>query len=285
MFSKTATAALCAAALCVLSACGGGGGGDAGSGDPVTPGNPVTPGTPSNPAPVTPTPAADAGCSEDGNVMTVAGNTAQIDANVYHTDGTTIIATQQRKFATSNGASFRGRTGLFLVNQVNTTTYSNAAINGTLGGAVMTTTENNYSSVVGDVRQTYGLTVSNLFQGTTTTASSYFTPYAYTGGPVSPALGTAYVASFSTTTESGGVTQPTLAQTSTTTYSVEPVTVLAGTFSACKIKVEVTGGATVGNVSYAWFVASGRYKGLLLRSANANGVKTSEATRLLLNGQ
>ena len=137
----------------------------------------------------------------------------------------------------------------------------------------------------GDVRQTYGLTVSNLFQGATTTASSYFTPYAYTGGPVSPALNTPYVASFSTTTEVGGTAQPALAQTSTTTYSVESVTVLAGTFPACKIKVEVTGGATTGNVSYAWLVASGRYKGLFLRSANANGVKTSEATRLLLNGQ
>ncbi len=283
MFSKTTTAALCAAALCVLSACGGGGGGgDTSPTTPVTPGNPVNPG---DTTPVTPTPGADAGCSEDGNVMTVAGNTAQIDANVYHTDGTTVIATQQRKLATSTGASFRGRTGLFLVNQVNTTTYSNVAINGSFGGAVMTTTENNYSSVVGDVRQTYGLTVSNLFQGSTTTASSYFTPYAYTGGPVSPALNTPYVASFSTTTEAGGTTQPALAQTSTTTYSVESVTVLAGTFPACKIKVEVTGGATVGNVSYAWLVASGRYKGLFLRSANANGVKTSEATRLLVNGQ
>ena len=283
MFSKTTTAALCAAALCVLSACGGGGGGgDTSPTTPVTPGNPVTPG---DTTPVTPTPGADAGCSEDGNVMTVAGNTAQIDANVYHTDGATIIATQQRKLATSTGASFRGRTGLFLVNQVNTTTYSNVAINGSFGGAVMTTTENNYSSVVGDVRQTYGLAVSNLFQGSTTTASSYFTPYAYTGGPVSPALNTPYVASFSTTTEAGGTTQPALAQTSTTTYSVESVTVLAGTFPACKIKVEVTGGATVGNVSYAWLVASGRYKGLFLRSANANGVKTSEATRLLVNGQ
>lgn len=283
MFSKTTTAALCAAALCVLSACGGGGGGgDTSPTTPVTPGNPSTPG---DTTPVTPTPVADTGCSEDGNVMTVAGNTAQIDANVYHTDGTTVIATQQRKFATSNGASFRGRTGLFLVNQVNATTYSNVAINGSFGGSVMTTTENNYSSVVGDVRQTYGLTVSNLFQGSTTTASSYFTPYAYTGGPVSPALNTPYVASFSTTTESAGVTQPALAQTSTTTYSVESVTVLAGTFPACKIKVEVTGGATVGNVSYAWLVASGRYKGLFLRSANANGVKTSEATRLLVNGQ
>ena len=129
------------------------------------------------------------------------------------------------------------------------------------------------------------MTVSNLFQGATTSASTYFTPYAYTGGPVSPTLGTPYVASFSSTTESGGVTQPTLAQTDTTTYGVETITVLAGTFPACKIKVAVTGGTVTDEVSYAWMVASGPYKGLFLRSANANGVKTSEATRLMANGQ
>ncbi len=60
---------------------------------------------------------------------------------------------------------------------------------------------------------------------------------------------------------------------------------LAGTFTACKIKVEVTGGATVSNVSYGWFVGSGRYKGLILRTANGAGIKTSEATRLQVNGQ
>jgi hypothetical protein len=267
------TALVCAAALCALTACGGGGGGE----------DTAAPGTPTNPT--TPAPVTEASCSEEGNLLNVAGTTAQIDANVYYTDGTTIIATQQRKFVTSGGASFRGRTGLHLVNQVNTTTYSNAAVNGSFGGSVMTTTENNYSAVVGDSRQTYGLTISNLFQGNTTTASSYFTPYAYTGGPVSPALNTPYVASFSTTTESGGTTQPALAQTNTTTYSVETITVLAGTFPACKIKVEVTGGTVTGEVSYAWLVASGRYKGLFLRSANGNGVKTSEATRLVVNGQ
>ncbi|GKT24590.1 hypothetical protein [Acidovorax sp. SUPP3334] len=285
--SKTTNTVLGAIALCVLSACGGGGGSD--SGIAATPGGatPTTP-APGDIAPVTPAPAPStvaSDCGEDGNVLTVAGNTAQIDGNVYHSDGTTVISTQQRKFATSNGASFRDKTGLFLVNQVNTTTYSNAAVNGSFGGSVMTTTANNYSSVVGDARQTYGLTVSNLFQGTTTTASSYFTPYAYTGAPLNPALGTAYTASYSTTTESGGTTQPALAQSSITTYSAESVSVLAGTFPACKIKVEVTGGATIANVSYAWLVASGRYKGLVVRTANASGVKTSEATRLLVNGQ
>ncbi|WOI46824.1 hypothetical protein [Acidovorax sp. BLS4] len=283
--SKTTTKVFGVIALCVLSACGGGGGGDSSTG--TTGGTtPVTP-APGDTAPATPTtPSTVASdCGEDGHVLTVAGNTAQIDANVYYTDGTTVISTQQRRFATSNGASFRGRTGLFLVNQVNTTTYSNAAVNGSFGGSVMTTTENNYSSVVGDVRQTYGLTVSNLFQGTTTTASSYFTPYAYTGAPLNPALDTAYAASYSTTTESGGTTQPALAQTSITTYSTESVSVLAGTFPACKVKIEVTGGATTSNVSYTWLVASGRYKGLVVRTANANGVKTSEATRLLVNGQ
>ncbi|CAM3925771.1 hypothetical protein [Paracidovorax anthurii] len=224
-------------------------------------------------------------CGEDGQVLTVPGNTAQIDANVYYTDGTTVIATQQRRFSTSNGASFRDKTDLFLVNQVNTTTYTNAAVNGSFGGSVMTTTENNYSKVVGDVRQTYGLTVSNLFQGNTTTASSYFTPYAYTGAPLNPALDTAYAANYSTTTESGGTTQPPLAQTSTTTFSSESVSVLAGTFPACKIRIEVTGGATTANVSYTWLVAAGRYKGLVVRTANGSGVKTSEATRLVVNGQ
>lgn len=274
--SPTTAAVFSAIMLSVLSACGGGGSGDS-STEPPAGTTPVAP-TPA------PTPVAS-DCGEDGNVLTVAGNTAQIDGNVYHSDGITVISTQQRKFATSNGASFRDKTGLFLVNQVNTTTYSNAAVNGSFGGSVMTTTENNYSSVVGDVRQTYGLTISNVFQGVTTTASSYFTPYAYTGGPVNPALGTAYTASYSTTTQSGSTTTPALAQTSTTTYSAESVSVLAGTFPACKIKVEVTGGATTANVSYAWLVASGRYKGLVVRTANANGVKTSEATRLLVNGQ
>jgi len=280
--SRTTTAVFSAIALCVLSACGGGGGGGDSSAEIPGGATPVSP-TPT-PTP-TPTTGSNSDCGEDGNVLTVAGNTAQIDGNVYYTDGTTVISTQQRKFATSNGATFRDRTGLFQITQVNATTYTNAAVNGSFGGSVITTTENDYSSVVGDVRQTYGLTISNLFQGVTTTASSYFTPYAYTGASVNPALGTAYTASYSTTTQSGGTTSPTLAQTSITTYSTESVTVLAGTFPACKIKLEVTGGATVANVSYAWRVASGRYKGLVVRTANASGVKTSEATRLLVNGQ
>ena len=80
MFSKTTTAVLCTAALCVLTACGGGGGG--GDTSPTSPTAPVTPDTPGGTTPVTPTPVADAGCSEDGHVLTVPGNTAQIDANV-----------------------------------------------------------------------------------------------------------------------------------------------------------------------------------------------------------
>ena len=217
--------------------------------------------------------------------MTVVGNTGQIDSNVYGPDGATVISTLQRKFATSGGASFRGNTGLFLINGVNTVTYTNAVVNGTFGGSVVTTTENSYSKVVGDERQTYGLTVSVVVQGTTTAASSYFTPYAYTGAPLNPALGTTYTNSFSTTTEVGGQVQPTLAQTGKTTYTTESVTVPAGTFAACKVKVEASGGATVSNVSYSWLVGSGRYKGLVVRTANANGVKTSEATHLMVNGQ
>lgn len=193
-------------------------------------------------------------CAEAGNVLTVAGNTVEVDGYGYGPDGSTIISTQQRKITTSGGASFRGQTGLFQVNEVNGITYSNAAVNGTFGGRALTVTENIYSKVVGDARETYGLTVSTLFQGATTAAFSYFTPYAYTGAPLNPALATAYTSSYSTTTEFNGVTQAPLAQTSITTYTTESVAVLAGTFAACKIKVEVSGGATVSNVSYAWLV-------------------------------
>lgn len=272
--TSTAGAVLSALAVCALTACGGGGGGTpAATGSGTTP---VTPASSSN------------DCSEDGNVLWTAGNTAQIDGNVYGADGSTIVSTQQRKISTSGGASFRGQTGLFLVNQVNTTTYSTVAVNGMFAGSVVATTENGYSKVVGNERQTYGLTVSTVSTvspGVTTAASSTFTPYSSTGAPLSPVLETAYTSKYSTTTEFNGTTQAPLAQTSITTYTTEPVTVLAGTFAACKIKVEVSGGATVSNVSYAWLVGSGRYKGLILRTANGSGVKTSEATRLLVNGQ
>lgn len=273
--SSTVQAVLSAVALCALSACGGGGGGDTAQASTPTPATPVTP---------TPSTTAANDCGEDGHVLTSVGNTAQIDGNVYGEDGTTIISTQQRKLSTSGGANFRDKTDLFLITQVNTTTYTNAAVNGTFGGSVVSTTENNYSKVVGDGRQTYGMTVSSVFQGNTTAASSYFTPYAYTGAPLNPALATAYTSSFSTTTEVAGMTQAPLAQTSITTYTTEPVTVLAGTFAACKVKVEVSGGATVSNVSYAWLVGSGRYKGLVVRTANGSGVKTFEATHLMVNG-
>lgn len=283
---KSSVFAISVLALSVLAACGGGGSGTDSTGGtgPSTP-TPEAP-SPTNPtAPTVPPVSNDASCAEAGSVLTVAGNTAQVDGNVYYTDGSTIISTQQLRYATSNTGSFRGRTNLFQLNQVNTTTYTNAAVNGTFGGSVITATENSYSSVVGDVRQTYGLTVSTLFQGKTNNVSSYFTPYAYTGATVNPALATPYVASYSTTTEVDGVAQPALAQTSTTTYTLETVNVLAGTFPACKLKVEVSAASTPTTVSYGWQVASGRYKGLIVRTANGDGVKTWEATRLLVNGQ
>jgi hypothetical protein len=67
--------------------------------------------------------------------------------------------------------------------------------------------------------------------------------------------------------------------------------VLAGTFAACKAKVEtvvvvdVASGSTNPSVNYTWSVGSGRYKGLVVRTADERGVKTMEATRLIVNGQ
>lgn len=263
---STTLAVLGTAVLCALTACGGGGTTDAAG---------------------TLTPSVTNDCSEDGQVMRTAGNTAQIDSNGYGADGTTIDRIEQAKFSISGGARFGDKTGLLLVNSVNTTTL----VGGPSAGSVATTTWDEYSGVVANERRTYGATGSGVFQGVTTVGAIYYTPYASTGAPLSPVLGAIYTSGYSTTFEIGATRGMAMAQTSKTAYAAEPVTVLAGTFAACKAKVETVvvvdaaTGSTNSSVSYTWFVGSGRYKGLVVRTADGRGVKTSEATRLVVNGQ
>ena len=72
-------------------------------------------------------------------------------------------------------------------------------------------------------------------------------------------------------------------QTETRTYSTEQITTLVGSFAACKVKYDVTANGTT-TTSFSWTVGSGGLKGHLLKSSTGAGVRTLEATVLLVNG-
>lgn len=195
---------------------------------------------------------------------------------MYNTDGS-IIGTERHMLTIADGTSFHGTSGLKEQTDDLTLTYSSA-----VGGSTSNTKNKVYSNFVGGEFFNYGFTSSTTLAGNTTNVLTYFSPPASTA-PFQPALNTPYSRTYTTVTEVDGKAQPASTQTVTTTFSVEQITVLAGTFQACKLKSEVSGPQA--NVYYTWTVGSGRLKGITLKQAGGDGVKRSEAKVILLNGQ
>ncbi len=226
-------------------------------------------------APVTaPTPSASGDCNLDGNIFTVAGNTAQMDNNIYDASGQTIAQRQQNKFSIRTGATFRAESGLTEINQDTTTVVS--------GVSVQANTKS-YGKVNGANFSTYGVVNTSTAAGFTVASTIVLNPASAV--PTSPALNTPYTNRYATTTDVNGAAQAPVNQTVVTTYEgIETISVPAGTFAACKIKTETTIGTAAPVTSFSWTVASGRLKGHVLRSTTGAGVRQLEATVLLVNG-
>jgi hypothetical protein len=311
MKTQTLTHLFAAVAACSLAACGGG---DSGisptSATTPAPAATTTPSSPAPaPAPATPTPAptspapspapaatpsapapasstsASGDCNYEGNIFSVAGNSAQMDNNIYASDGITVLISQQNKYQVKSDGSFRGETGLMELSTDNTSTYTSAAANGSLAGmTVGPTNVKSYSKLSGANVLTSGLVTTTTVLGFSFAATSYMTPPI--SWPAAPTLNTPYTSTYTVTTEATATTPgSTSTQTVTTTFlGVEQVSVAAGTFAACKTKTETVAGTSAATVSYSWSVASGRLKGHSLKSEDASGKKTMEAKVLLLNG-
>lgn len=261
---------------------------------PTTPATPAAPTpaapvpTPAAPAPAptpapAPAPTAGGDCNITGNIFTIAGITAQLDSNIYDPTGQTILQKQQAKYTIRSGASFRSESGLTEVNQDTATSFTTAPANGVTAGTTVLANVKSYSKVVGNDSSFSGVLITSSTAGFSTVATIYLTPALLL--PTNPALNTPYARTYTSTVETFGFSQPST-QTLTTTYlGVETVSVPAGTFAACKTKTDtvVTGVAPV--TSFSWTVASGRLKGHILKTANANNVTQTEATVLLVNGQ
>jgi hypothetical protein len=218
-------------------------------------------------------------------VLVVAGNTAQVDSSVFAADGTTILQAQQAKYQVRSGASFRSETGLLELSIDTTSTFTNATANGpSAGTTVGPINVKSFSRITATETLNYGVTAVISAGPTTFNTLTFLTPALNL--PTSPVLGTPYSRTYSSTVEITGLpSQPPASQTVITTYlGIEQVSVPAGTFSACKQKADTTTAAGVTTTSFSYTVASGRLKGLLLRTEDATGRRTLEAKTLLVNG-
>ena len=209
-----------------------------------------------------------------------------MDNNIYGADGNTVLISQQNKFLITTGTAFKGTGGLTELRQTNTSSYTAAVANGALSGTTVGPTVVSSYFNFGAVDSTiYGLiTTPPAIAGFTTTATSTFAPPS--AWPTNPTLNTPYTKTFTVTTDTsvfGQTASASSTQTETRTYSTEQITTLVGSFAACKVKYDVTANGTT-TTSFSWTVGSGRLKGHLLKSSTGAGVRTLEATVLLVNG-
>lgn len=208
-----------------------------------------------------------------------------MDNNIYGADGTTVLIGQQNKFLITTGTTFKGTGGLTEIKQTNTSSYTSAAANGTLSGTTVgPTVVNSYFNFGGVDSTIYGLTSTTPVGSITATSTITYAPAAV--WPSNPSLNTPYTKTFTVTTDTsvlGQGSSASITQTETRTYSTEQITTMVGTFAACKVKTDVTVNGTTTS-SFSWTVGSGRLKGHVLKSTNGAGVRTLEATVLLVNG-
>ena len=207
-----------------------------------------------------------------GNIFSVAGNTAQMNNNIYKADGSSIEMTQVHNMTVNGGASFKGTGGLIELAQTTNVT------SGT--GSGTTSQTKTYFSFGATESKSYGIVNSSTVVGISVSSTVSITPAMI--WPTNPTLGVAYTNTYTTSTETLGVASA-QSKTEVRTYSAEQITTLAGTFAACKIKTDTTTSGTT-TTSYAWNVGSGRLKGHILKQANGSGVRTMESTLLTVNG-
>lgn len=208
-----------------------------------------------------------------GNIFSVAGNTAQMNNNIYKADGTSIEMTQVNNIVVNGGASFKGTGGLIELAQTTNVTSGTGS-----GTTALTKTYYNFGATE---TRAYGIINSSTVMGFSISATVSFDPAM--PWPTNPTLNTPYTNTFTVLTEGTGLPTSSQARTETRTFSAEQITTLAGTFAACKVKTDETAnGTTV--TSYSWHVGSGRLKGHILKQANGAGVRTMESTLLTVNG-
>lgn len=207
-----------------------------------------------------------------GNIFTVAGNTAQMNNNIYKADGNTIEMTQTHSIVVNGGTSFNGVGGLIELAQTSNVTSGTGS-----GTNSLTKTYFGFGPVES---KSFGLTNASTVMGMAINATVTFSPALI--WPTNPTLGTPYSNTYTINTSTMGVNSSTT-QTEVRTYSEEQITTLAGTYAACKYKSDVTTNG-VTTTSYVWNVGSGRLKGHLLKQTNAAGVRIMESTLLTLNG-
>ena len=202
----------------------------------------------------------------------------------YGSDGTTALISQQNKYTVKGGGNFRGEGGLTELSGDITSSYTSATANGPLAGTTVGPVNvKTYYKISGADSLNYGLVSTSSSFGFSFSVTSFYTPA--WGFPTQPTLNVPYTRSYTVTTEATAtVPGSSLAQSTTVTYlGVEQVSVLAGTFAACKTRLETTSSGQT-TVTYNWIVAAGRLKGHTLKTEDASGKKILEAKVLLLNG-
>ncbi|GAB4218498.1 MAG: hypothetical protein Fur007_24580 [Rhodoferax sp.] len=207
-----------------------------------------------------------------GNVYAVSGNTLRMDNNIYASDGNTIQMTQSNTSVVKGGSTFGTTTGLTEVAQ--TTTVLTGAGSGT------TAVTKTYYDFGSDKTKIYGVVNNSTVAGFAISATMTFVPAEE--WPTNPELNKPYTSSYVVNTQASGIST-TANNTETRTFSVEQLTTLAGTFATCKVKTDLTSNGTT-TTSYTWYVGAGPQKGHLLKTADANGVRTMEVTLLQVNG-
>lgn len=209
-------------------------------------------------------------CNLSGNVLYVPGTILTEKGNVYDADGTSVLMTIDSKTVTKDNATFRGETGLLEISVDQTIFHANVPANGALAGISSPFSSKSYFKIVGNELLNYGFTSGS--------STIYYTPAKKL--PITPTLNTPYVQSYATSTEGAGVAVPTVNDVETTTFlGVVPLTILAGTYDACKAKIvvnSVTFNAT--NTGFGWEIAGGPLKGVLLLSTY--GSETTKAYRV-----
>jgi hypothetical protein len=193
--------------------------------------------------------------------------------NMYAADGNTIAMTQVNDFVITGGATFKGTGGL--IENAQTTNVTSGT------GAGTTALTKTYYSFGATETKVYGIINTSTVLGFAISATVSFDPAM--PWPTNPTLNTPYSNTFTVVTEANGAPATSQTRTETRTFSTEQITTLAGTFAACKVRTDATAGGTI-VTAYSWQVGTGRLKGHLLKSADAAGVRTMEATALQVNG-
>lgn len=206
-------------------------------------------------------------------MLGVPGTTVLLEYDTYSDSAGGKLVKEQQRIQVNGGATFRQATGVL---EQSTDVVSPAERRGN---------SKTYSKAVGLNSEVYGVTTSSTAtDGTPVNLSGFYAPAVTM--PLSPALNTPYVRNVIFTNTINGISQSTPLSQTTTFVAVELVSVPAGIFTSCKIKVEGGyGGGTI-LTGFIWTAAAGRLKGVMLKSTSSFDNQLRELSAVpLVNGQ